>query len=312
MSTHPAQRHFITLDQICPSMDLASAWEYDHDVWYTYRNPGHHLLLIEKGAIEARTPEGRFSGKAGDLLCFRPTEVNEYGSVGAIRFYQLHVNFGAPPRDQHTPYLDEIGPLPLHLSLGEGFAPMRRVFETCCLELSQSGAAHRLRVQAAVFELLAIVADAAGRDRSRTPKLDAWQRMRLRLGSQLNAEMRIAKLAREMGIGTDHFIRQFKQRFGTSPKAYRTHAKMREAARLLRAGDQSVKSIAYALGFPDTKSFSRIFKRTLGMVPSDMRSQTGAVGLADAPLLAGQLYPINQHVVPPHAGTDWFKKWVPR
>lgn len=307
MSTHAESTKFVTLDQLAPTMDLASAWEYTHDVWYTYRNPGHHLLLIESGEIEARTPDGRFRGRAGDLFCFRPTEHNEYGSAGAIRFYQLHINFSAPPREQHTPWLDEIGPLPVHLSLGDGFAPMRHVFETCCLELSQSGAAHRLRIQAAIFELLAIVADSANRVRSRTPKLDAWQRMRLRLGSQLQAEMKVSRLARELGIGTDHFIRQFKQRFGTSPKAYRTHAKMREAARLLRAGDQSVKSIAYALGFPDTKAFSRIFKRTLGMIPSDMRAQTSAD--VDAPLPSGQLYPVNQHVVPPHAGTDWFHKW---
>jgi AraC-like DNA-binding protein len=286
-------------------VELASSWAFRENYWYKYRIPGHHLLLIESGRIDAITPNGRLVARAGDLLCFRPTEHNEYGNAGPTNFYQTHINFAAPPRDQATPWLDELGPLPLHVTLGDAFDSVRQVFETLCMELPQSGAAHRLRVQGAVYELLAIIADASSRVRSRPPALDAWQRVRLRLGSQLNTQVRVDALARQMGISTDHFIRQFKQRFGSSPKAYRTHAKMREAARLLRAGDRSVKSVAYALGFPDTKSFTRIFKRSLGLVPSQLRSHADTV----APL-AGQLYPINQHVVPPHAGTDWFDKWL--
>ena len=304
MSTLEKQPQYITLDQLCPSVDIASSWEYREKIWHAYRNPGHHLLLIESGGIEARTPSGRLKARAGDLLCFRPTEHNEYGNTCHTLFYQMHLTFAAPPRDRATPWLDELGPLPLHVTLGDAFDSVRRLFETLCMELPQSGAAHRLRVQSAVYELLAVIADVSTRVRSRPPALDDWQRVRLRLGSQLSEPLRVSTLARQMGIGTDHFIRQFKARFGSSPKAYRTHARMREAARLLRASDCPVKSVAYALGFPDTKSFSRIFKRSLGVVPSEIR------GSADAAPLAGKLYPINQHVVPPHAGTDWFDKWL--
>ena len=309
MGTTASRARYVTLDQICPTVELASAWSYPNDIWHKYRIPGHHLLLIESGWIEARTPDGRVDARAGEMICFRPTEHNEYGNHGATLFYQAHINFSPPPRHQDTPWLDELGPLPLHLKLGDSFDAMRRVFETLCIELSQRGAAHKLRLHAAVFELLAIVADAAGKMPTRTQKLDAWQRARLRLGSQLQSELRIEKLAREMGVGADHFIRQFKQRFGMSPKHYRTHAKMREAARLLRSGDQPVKAVAYALGYPDTKSFTRIFKRSLGMIPSDLRSlPSESVGPQP---LAGQLYPINQHVIPPDAGMDWFDKWKP-
>ena len=291
-------------------------WNFSDDVWHKYRNPGHHLLLIESGWIEARTPQGRLDARAGEMLCFRPTEHNEYGNHGPVVFYQAHMTFAPQPREQATPWLDELGPLPLHLALGESFEAMRRLFETLCLELSQSGAAHRLRVQAAVFEMLALAADvgeaAHVRQRARPAKLDPWQRMRLRLGSQLDSELSISKMARQMGVSPDHFIRQFKQRFGASPKHFRTHAKMREAARLLRSGDSSVKAVAYALGYPDSKSFSRIFKRHLGMIPSEIRGERGDNSvLPPAKPLAGQLFPVNQHVTPPHAGQDWFNKWVP-
>ena len=142
---------------------MASAWNYPNNLWHKYRIPGHHLLLIESGWIEARTAYGRVDARAGEMICFRPTEHNEYGNHEPTVFYQAHINFCPPPRPQDTPWLDEIGPLPIHLKLGDSFDAMRSVFETMCIELSQSGAAHKLRVRSAVFELLAIIADAATR-----------------------------------------------------------------------------------------------------------------------------------------------------
>jgi AraC-like DNA-binding protein len=306
---------YITLDQLCPAVDLASFWHYRQDIWHKYRIQGHHFLLIESGRIEARTPQGRFVAKAGDMFCFRPTELNEYGNFGATLFYQAHINFAPPPREHVSPWLDEAGPLPVKLSTGAQFNDIRQVLETMCIELGQSGAVHRLRVRAAVFELLALIAKAMAADKSqpdlKLPKLDEWQRVRLRLGSELTTEISIAGMADKMGLSVDHFIRQFKQRFGMAPKAFRTHAKVREAARLLRSGGQSIKSVAYALGFSDTKAFTRMFKKHMGVVPSEFQAAP-----QDQPVAAeqqrGRLYPVNQHVVPPHAGPDWFKKWHPR
>ncbi len=312
MSTPADKTHYLTLDELCPAVDLASFWHTTEDRWYQYRIPGHHLLLLEAGKAEARTPNGQFQAGAGDLLCFRPAELNEYGTFGRTLFYQAHISFGPPPRESLTPWLDELGPLPVKISTGKHFDALRQLFETLCLELNQSGATHRLRVQGAVFELLAQVAElcAARTEKSASSpaRLDSWQRLRLRLGSQLDTEVRIDEMAARTGLSVDHFIRQFKQRFGMAPKAYRTYTKMREAARLLREGGHSIKSIAYTLGFSDTKSFSRTFKRHLRVIPSDF--QAGLAGPAlDTLATRERLYPVNQHVIPPHAGPNWLHKW---
>jgi AraC-like DNA-binding protein len=303
---------YLALDELCPSVDLASCFEFREETWFTYGIPGHHLILLERGRLEARTPWGKFKAAPGDLLCFRPTPVNRYGVFGTTIFYQAHVLFGAPPRQHLTPWLDDAGPLPLQMALGSAFPEARELFESIIQELPHSGAAHKLRIRAAVFKLLEIVARKSARAEATTERLDAWQRARLRLGSQLDREMSISQLAKSMGLSADHFIRQFKQRFGMTPKAYRTHLKLREAARQIRSGGTSIKAVAYSLGFSDTKAFSRIFKRYLGVIPSefDGAKDTAAPGASE--VSRGKLYPINQHVAPPHVDQRWYEKYAAR
>ena len=49
---------------------------------------------------------------------------------------------------------------------------------------------------------------------------------------------------------------------------------MLEARRLLRYTDQSIKEIAYDLGYEDIQSFSRFFKKNEGSSPSDFKKNT--------------------------------------
>jgi len=298
----------LTLDQLQPVVELAGFWHLEEDRWFKYRIPGHHLMLVESGQIESRTPQGTFTARAHDLICYRPTELNEYGNHGPTLYYQTHINFVPPPQPQLTPWLNENGPLPALLPMGAAFEDMRRLFETLCLEVARPGAAHRLRVRAAVFELLAVIADVLSKQPAAAASLDPWQRARLRLESELAADLRIDRLAREAGLGVDHFIRQFKRRFGVTPKACRLNARLREAARLLRGTDRPVKTVAYELGFADAKAFARLFRKRLGVSPSDLQSATPLRPAADLPA-AKALYPVNQHVVPPEAGADWFERW---
>ena len=291
----------MSLDEISPVVDLTGCWHFEKDMHHEYRIPSFHLMLIESGRIVNQTPAQRIEAGAGDLICLPPTARNQYSSLGPTVYYQTHVAFAPPPRHRLGPWLDGIGPLPLHLPLRDGFAAMRRVFETLCLELGQAGPAHQLRVRAAIHEMLALIIDASRRRGSISRHLDDWQRARLRLNSEWGAHLQIEDLASTMGISPDHFIRQFKQRFGVSPKVYQTHARLREAVRLLRSTEKSAKAIAYELGFTDPKSFFRLFKKHLGVVPSDLRL-VGNTKQPIKPARAKSLFPINQHVFPPHVG----------
>src|ERR1043166_7433032 len=148
---------------------------------------------------------------------------------------------------------------------------MRDVFEVFCINLPQAGPSARLRVQAAVFEMLAIIAAVAEPQPSARRRVDAWQRLLLQLDTDLSRTISIRHLAQQLGLSADVFIRQFRSRFGMTPKAYHLHARLREGARMIHDSERSIKEIAYALGFTDPKYFSRLFQKHHSVKPSDMR-----------------------------------------
>jgi AraC-like DNA-binding protein len=298
---------YLAWDEICPVVDLAACTHNGRPGKYGYRLPAHQFIYVDSGTFYARTRGLEVEAAAGDLLCLRPSERYDNSSEPDTLFYQLVCAFAPAPRDQMTPWLDGIGPLPIKLSLGERRAKTRTLFETLCLEIEQTGATHRLQIQAIVFELLSAAAEAATTAAREQPKLDQWQRARMRLSADFSDDLPLGKLAREMGISVDHFIRRFKQRFGMSPKEYRIAAKMRHAVRLLRSSDQAIKSIAFELGFADANSFTRAFRKHVGFPPTELRAGLIAT---DAPAdLHGTLFPMNRHLLPPDAAENYFEKY---
>jgi len=306
----PSKRaRYLGINELRPTVHLAGCYHFKRDVWFHYRIPSHHLILVESGRIEAKTKDGSFEAKSGDLICFRSAEWNQYGTHSPTLFYQAHVDFAGPPRHKLTPFLEGIGPVPVCTSCGELFEDSRKLFETLCLQVTHMGVIHLLRMRAAICELLALVAEAIGPQQRTVRNLDPWLRIQQRLDSTLNKEVRIEELAQEMGLSTEHFIRQFKHHFGISPKAYHTRARLQEAARSLRTGQKSVKAVAYSTGFNDPKSFTRRFKQHLGVKPSDLRLNVPSQVLAAA---GKSIFPMNVHLLPPQTKLLALDRYLPR
>jgi len=314
-TTHPAD--FLTLDEVQPTLDLAAGYDFRRDESYQYRVPGAHFVFVAEGRISGRSPSrGRAEAVSGDLLCFPFADCNEYAVHAPTRYYEAHVQLAPPPRNRLALWLDGIGPLPLCVRMGAAAPRMRAVFDRFCLELGQPGPVHRARVTAGLWEMLALIAEvapAAGPDKRRDAAahgLDHWQRARQQLGGGFAQDLPIADLAAECGMSVDHFIRGFRARFGISPGQYRLREKLRQAAHLLRSGDEAIKSIAHAVGFADAYSFTRAFRGHFGVLPSDLRAgraelPPGGPGEPDLP-------PMNRHVVPPEAGGAFYEKFMPR
>jgi AraC-like DNA-binding protein len=312
-------------------VDLAGCWRLDGKTWHRYRVPCHHLMLVEYGTVTFKTPDGEFTASAGDLLCFRPASGNEFSTQGATLFYQLHVAFAPPPRHRATPLLPGVGLLPIRLATGDAFDAIRRVFEVLCMELDRPGIIHQLRAKAQIYELLALLSSIATGDAREAdepepraprangapaPRMDAWERLKLRIEEQALREgaapLAVSRMAREIGVSQEHFSRQFHARFGLSPRACHTRARLSEATRLLRATDVAVKRIAFSLGFADGKGLCRAMARHMGITPTSLRRNRDvpAPATADAPAAeSARLYSINRHILPPGAGQQWSRRF---
>ena len=79
----------------------------------------------------------------------------------------------------------------------------------------------------------------------------------------------LAGLAHAAGMSRTAFAQLFKQKVGKSPVEYLTHWRMTIAAKRLKNPEDSISSIAPAVGYKSESAFSAAFKRVLGTSPRE-------------------------------------------
>jgi AraC family transcriptional regulator len=105
--------------------------------------------------------------------------------------------------------------------------------------------------------------------------LPAWQQKRLAefIEVHLAEHIPLAALAELVDLSLYHFARAFTQSFGMPPHRYHWARRMDRARSLLRIPALSVTQIGSRIGFCETSSFTRAFRRFTGLTPSEYRRQ---------------------------------------
>ena len=85
-------------------------------------------------------------------------------------------------------------------------------------------------------------------------------------------EVNLQGICERIGISTSHLNDVFKAYTGMTPYQYFISIKILKAKELLEKGGQSIKEIAFRLGFNDQYYFSRLFKKKTGISPSHWTS----------------------------------------
>jgi AraC family transcriptional regulator len=92
-----------------------------------------------------------------------------------------------------------------------------------------------------------------------------------RLRSDSDADVSLAALASDAGLSRFHFCRAFKDSTGLSPHAWLRQYRIEQAMNMLRDTDESVVSVAVALGYSSQTAFAAAFRKLTGETPSDWR-----------------------------------------
>ena len=109
----------------------------------------------------------------------------------------------------------------------------------------------------------------------------------------------IPALARVASVSQAHFIRTFRATFGETPHRYLQRRRLERAMALLRETELPVTEICLEVGFTSLGTFSRTFRRVLGMSPKAYRdawrSGAGTAGYVPTCVVMSWTRPASKH-----------------
>lgn len=91
--------------------------------------------------------------------------------------------------------------------------------------------------------------------------------------ANLHADLTLPRLAALARMRPSHFSDHFLAEIGSRPIAYLTRKRMEHAQFLLLSTRSPLKEIAAACGYRDANYFLRVFRRQVGLTPSEYRRQ---------------------------------------
>lgn len=86
-------------------------------------------------------------------------------------------------------------------------------------------------------------------------------------------DMKIDNIAQAMGMSRSVLYGKIKAAVGMTPIDFVRHIRIMKAIEMLKETDETLTSIAFSVGFSDPKYFSKVFKKEMGIIPSEYREK---------------------------------------
>lgn len=238
------------------------------------RGTAHHrfLLIINlegEGSVMVDDAVARL--KPGTALLVTPFQFHHYARFSGKRLHWLFLTFEVDDVEAFAALRGQVLALfPLQV------ACLRQMVERY-VTLEGSGAA-----SPEITLLAAVLLEEFRRRVSRVTQEEPVSRrliqdVALYVHRQATRPIRIPDVAREMGLSESHLRARFRALAGIGLGAYIQRSRLHRAGAMLLASEFRVKEIAERCGYDSIYSFSRAFRRAMGVSPCAYR-KSGGVG----------------------------------
>ena len=224
----------------------------------------YYLLYLIKGELRVRLDEAIWVAHSGDVVLFPPKYRYryEYDAREPLEYFFVHFTGSYAEK-----LLRDCGfsPLPYaaHTAADHRICEaFHKLFE----HTQKQDFLQKQRLACALEEILLTVAkstrEAAGRS------LESSLRM---IHNGYHTELNIPALAKAENLSHSRYIEVFRKQTGLSPTAYVIRLRMQVACDLLESTDLSVAQIARMVSYDDPHFFSKLFKKHVGISPTQYR-----------------------------------------
>lgn len=232
----------------------------------------YQINYITEGSGILETKEGRYNINPGSIILLRPGMWHRYKPHKNLGWREHYIGFNGMYADYllGTEFFDAEHPV-VHVGFQDNIlAPFFRILDIIKDEkpgYQQITSGLLIQIMGNMVSCLKNK-DFEGKDIERKIR-----QARIYFRDNLNKNIDAEKLADELNLGYSYFRRMFKKFTGISPVQYHLMLRLQRAKDLLVSTDMSVKEIAIDLGFQSIFYFTRIFRKKIGITPTDFRKK---------------------------------------
>ncbi|WP_342418040.1 AraC family transcriptional regulator [Paenibacillus sp. FSL R10-2782] len=233
--------------------------------------PYFYLIFVLDGQAEFIYKQKKYHVQKSDLFCFFPHLAHEYYTEQESPLQKVWIGFEGP---QSLSLLERIGikpctPFLANAVSGEVTRLISNLFSIVNDNSRRDSDLSRLITLHQIFEELS-------RNTSDTMRnyvcSDYWlQQGKDYIDMHYCDRITIEQIAEHVGVDRAHFSRKFHSTFLISPAKYLQNLKIDEAKRLLEQTTYNLSIIAQSIGYTDMSTFSKAFKKTVGIPPREHR-----------------------------------------
>lgn len=236
------------------------------------RHSDNLLIYCEAGAGEVHTEH--FSGRAGagDVILLPAGHTHHYRADDSDPWTIYWVHFDGQQAHQ---LIRELAFDPERIVASIGQQPLLASDFNRLLGLRQSGYRYGVFDYAAALtrQILYFLALQIRTSNIRQRHNFNLEQLKSLMLDHLDGELDLDTLAASTNLSRHHFAAKYKKLAGISPIRHFIHLKMERACYLLDVSNAPVKTVSAQLGYSDPLYFSRIFKKVIGLSPSEYRTR---------------------------------------
>ncbi|BCG60176.1 helix-turn-helix transcriptional regulator [Paenibacillus sp. URB8-2] len=233
--------------------------------------PYYYLLFVLEGEGTFHQNKQTFELRKNDIFCLFPQVIHEYYTRPDDPLRKVFLAFDGR---QALRLLEKIG-LTMHsphaaaILTPEAIQLMWDFFRL--VNSDNDTDLGRLILFHRIFDQLSSAVDGSSRNDRRDV---SWlqkghEYMEIHYAEGITVE----RVSEYVGIDRTHFTKQYRKAYGITPIQFIQELKMKEARSLLEQTSYTLSEIAHSVGYPDIFSFSKAFKKRLGVAPTQYRDK---------------------------------------
>lgn len=236
----------------------------------------HLIIYCLEGKGKIRINQKNFAMNSGDLAVLPRGLAHQYASSPNFPWTIYWCHFEGDLSDEFVNHLQlpkqkPVLHLGLHSSLVSEFDALLEARRSSYHLNAFINAANQLRQIMTHIALLQPLVRSQDADSFNLEKIHSL--MQARIHEQLD----IDTMAASVNLSKFHFIKKYKDVTGTTPVNHFIQLKIERACHLLDISTRTIAEVAFMVGYEDAYYFSRIFKKVMGISPTQYRKlQVGA------------------------------------